>query len=75
MLNDILDDLGVRPDDTLMIGDTEYDMQMAGNAGVAALGVSFGVHETDRLMAQGALTCIDSLSELPGWLSGGQRDG
>ena len=27
----------------LMIGDTEYDMQMAANAGSVAIGVSFGV--------------------------------
>ena len=72
MLNDILDELGVAPQDALVIGDTEYDMQMASNAGTAALGVSFGVHETERLLKHGAITCIDALSDLPKWLSQGE---
>ena len=72
MLNDILDELGMAPEAALVIGDTEYDMQMAMNAGVSALGVSFGVHDSERLLEHGALKCIDALTELPGWLSQGE---
>lgn len=75
MLNDILDELGIAPHDALVIGDTEYDMQMASNAKTAALGVSFGVHEKERLLEQGALACIDTLPELPMWLSRGKENG
>ena len=50
MLHQIMDELGTRPGETLMIGDTEYDMLMASNAGTAALGVSYGVHEPERLL-------------------------
>jgi phosphoglycolate phosphatase len=57
-----------------MIGDTEYDMQMARNAGVPGLAVSYGVHEPNRLLAEGALACLDRIDELPAWLAGLQRN-
>jgi len=69
MLLDIMGYVGLDPQQTLMIGDTEYDVQMAANAGVDALGVSYGVHAPDRLRAHGALHCLDAIDELPGWLS------
>ncbi len=68
MLFDIMDYLGVEPADTLMIGDTEYDLQMAHNAGVEALAVSYGVHDKSRLLACRPLDCLDSLSEVHSWL-------
>lgn len=68
MLFDLMDVLDVKPDDTLMIGDTEYDMHMARNAGVPALGVSYGVHGRERLLQCGALDCLDAIHELPSWL-------
>lgn len=68
MLEDILNELGTPPSDALVIGDTEYDMQMAGNAGVDALGVAHGVHGSERLRAHGALTILNHLEELPLWL-------
>ncbi|MDA1107041.1 MAG: HAD-IA family hydrolase [Proteobacteria bacterium] len=68
MLFDLMDALDVTPDDTLMIGDTEYDMHMARNAGVPALGVSYGVHGRERLLQCGALDCLDAIHELPAWL-------
>ena len=69
MLLDILDRLGAEPDQALMIGDTEYDIEMAHNAGVAALAVSYGVHDHDRLAAAGPLDCVHSLAELESWLN------
>ena len=71
MLQQVMEELGATPDETLMIGDTEYDMQMAGNAGTAALAVSYGVHERERLMAQAPLGCLDDISELGEWLAAG----
>ncbi len=68
MLHDILDELGMDAQASLVIGDTEYDMQMAKNAGAAALGVSYGVHETERLLAHGAESCIDEFEQLMQWL-------
>ncbi len=68
MLHQIMDQLGVAASDTLMVGDTEYDIQMAHNAGVAALAVCCGVHERGRLLAQRPAGCLDTLAGLPDWL-------
>jgi len=68
MLEQLMDELGAEASATLMIGDTEYDMQMANNAGTAALAVSYGVHERERLMQHKPLHCIDAIHELEQWL-------
>jgi len=68
MLEEILTDLDTPPGRAIMIGDTEYDMQMAANAGVHAVGVSHGVHTEERLFANGALHCFDDLFALARWL-------
>ncbi len=68
MLNEIMEELGTEPDETLMIGDTEYDMLMARNARTPALAVSYGVHELDRLLKHQPAGHIDSISELLPWL-------
>ena len=47
-------EVGAAPGDTVMIGDTTYDIEMAVNAGVKALGVSWGYHPTDWLVESGA---------------------
>jgi phosphoglycolate phosphatase len=70
MLEDILEKLGMRASETLVIGDTEFDMRMATSAGSHGLGVSYGVHEAQRLIDSGALATLDALSEMPAWLSG-----
>lgn len=69
MLEDILDRTGVAADDAIMIGDTVYDMQMAASAGVAALAVSYGVHEKERLLHESPLACLDSFTAVRAWLS------
>ncbi len=69
MLHEIMLQLGVDAARTLMIGDTEFDMQMAANASVDALGVSYGVHDCARLAATGALHCLADIAELPDWLN------
>lgn len=69
MLEDILLQSATMPDAALMVGDTEYDMRMARDAGVAAVGVACGVHDTDRLMTAGALAVIPDVAALPAWLT------
>lgn len=68
MLNEIMEVLDVAPHRTLMIGDTEYDLQMANAAGVGSLAVDYGVHERDRLLECNPLDCLMSIQELPDWL-------
>lgn len=69
MLEQIMDELFVEPEATLMIGDTEYDMQMASNARTHALAVSYGVHEKERLLKHQPLHCLDAIHELNDWLA------
>lgn len=45
---------GTGAGDAVMVGDTSFDMQMAANAGVAAIGVGWGHHGPDDLRAAGA---------------------
>ena len=68
MLLEIMDVLGVDAGRTLMVGDTEYDLEMANSANVAALGVDYGVHSRERLMACSPLACLSSIKEMPEWL-------
>ena len=68
MLHEIMDFTGTNAAKTLMIGDTEYDMLMAGNAGADALGVTYGVHSREHLLQHGALDCLDDLRDVPDWL-------
>ncbi len=54
MLMAALAETGVQPAAAAMVGDTSFDMEMAGNAGLAGFGVSWGYHSADALMAAGA---------------------
>jgi len=71
MLFQVMDELGADPEQTLMIGDTEYDLLMAKNARVPGLAVSYGVHAAERLMQHDPLGCLDDITELTGWLEAG----
>lgn len=48
----------------VMIGDTAYDMEMARNANVRGIGVSWGYHETHELEDAGAEAVAHSVPEL-----------
>jgi len=65
LLLEAMSDLGVDADRTVMIGDTTFDVLMAVNAGTAAIGVSWGVHEPHELDAAGAHRVIEEFHELP----------
>jgi phosphoglycolate phosphatase len=69
MLHQIIEEMGVLPHQALMIGDTEYDLQMAANADMPSLGVTYGVHEKARLLLHNPLACLDAISDIPPWLN------
>lgn len=69
MLEEIMHELAIEPEQTLMIGDTEYDMELAQNAGTHSLAVSYGIHTLDRLLKYNPLGHIDQIHELPEWLN------
>ncbi|MBC8006518.1 MAG: HAD-IA family hydrolase [Prolixibacteraceae bacterium] len=68
MLHMIMEMLGTAPDRTLMIGDTTHDLQMAQNAGVAAIAVSYGAHLTGDLESMNPLGLVGSFEQLLQWL-------
>lgn len=69
MLLDIMAKLNVLPAETLMVGDTEYDMEMATNAGAAKIAVRTGVHSEERLNRHAPLVCLERLIDMPLWLA------
>jgi phosphoglycolate phosphatase len=68
MLEELMDELGVAPAQTLMIGDTTHDLQMARNAGVAGVGVGYGAHPIGALYAENPFACVKTPQELDAWL-------
>ena len=55
---------GIDAADTVMIGDTAFDMEMARAASASAIGVSWGYHPDADLHAAGAVTVIDDFAAL-----------
>jgi phosphoglycolate phosphatase len=68
MLEELMLEFAVPPERTLMIGDTTHDLQMARNAGVAALAVSYGAHPAAVLDALEPLARLPKVEELAAWL-------
>jgi phosphoglycolate phosphatase len=68
MLLELMDELGVEPQRTLMIGDTTHDLQLAANAGCASVAVSFGAHESVALQALSPKFIAHNVAELRNWL-------
>ncbi len=66
-------EVGVEPGETVLIGDTTYDMEMAGNAGVAAIGVTWGYHGPAELRASGAKRIVERFADLPAALVNASR--
>ncbi len=64
MLNTVLQDTGFRHEQAIMIGDTEYDLEMASNAGVISIGASYGVHTPERLSKHNPKAIIQKVTEL-----------
>lgn len=70
MLHAAMDDALASPAQTVMIGDTVFDMEMAVAAGVRPLGVAWGYHEAAELLAAGAEAVASDARELKELLDG-----
>nr|WP_306219042.1 HAD-IA family hydrolase [Pseudomonas sp. Pse1] len=68
MLEQILAHCAVRPEQALMVGDSSFDLQMARNAGVPSVAVSYGAQSIDALRAFEPQLAIDHFSQLRTWL-------
>jgi phosphoglycolate phosphatase len=71
MLLDILEEMGVRAEEALMVGDSVHDLRMGHNAGVAPIAVTSGAVSGDRLLEETPLACLASVLDLPAWLGSG----
>ena len=69
MLFELMEELGTDAVNTLMIGDTVHDLQMAAHAGVQAVAVSHGAHPRGELVALAPLACLENIEELTRWLA------
>lgn len=64
MLRQAISLAGAEIADTVMIGDTVFDLQMAHNAGVKSIAVSWGYHRVEQLNSAGPHAMIDHFDEL-----------
>lgn len=69
MLYQAMAEVGVEAGNTLMLGDTSFDMAMAVNAGVHPLGVGWGYHSVAALHDAGARVVLDDFRELVSYVS------
>ena len=69
MLEQILAHCSVRPEQALMVGDSSFDLQMARNAGMDSVAVSYGAQSIEALKLFEPALAIDHFSELHAWLS------
>jgi phosphoglycolate phosphatase len=68
MLDELMDNLVVMPERTLMIGDTSYDLQMAQNAGVNSIGVTYGAQVPSQWEDANPIEIFDDFASLSTWL-------
>ena len=69
MLLALMDRVGVEAAETLMIGDTTHDLELARNAGVSALAVSYGAHAVAGFAELSPIATVNSIAELKAWLA------
>jgi phosphoglycolate phosphatase len=69
MLLELLQELGTEPQRALMVGDTSHDLEMARNAGVDAVAVSYGAHPEHALRALDPRACVARVEDLDTWLA------
>lgn len=68
MLLELMEELGAGPAETLMVGDSRWDLEMARNAGVDSVAVLGGASVEVELRDCGPVACLPGVGELAGWL-------
>jgi phosphoglycolate phosphatase len=64
MLDEILTDLDLGAEKAVMVGDTSYDMDMAGNIKMDCIAVTYGMHDENHLKDSKPTYLIDSIDQL-----------
>ena len=68
MLQEIMQHLYIEPHEVVMVGDTSHDLDMAANAGVHGLGVSYGAHTVEHLKKSPHQDILHSVAAVKSWL-------
>jgi phosphoglycolate phosphatase-like HAD superfamily hydrolase len=66
----VLKELHVQPEEAIMVGDLDVDMEAAKKAGVAPIGIAHGFGTPADLQAAGALRVVDDLNQLVALVDG-----
>lgn len=72
MLQELCDEFSVAPEAALMVGDTEYDLEMAARIGMPSVGVAYGAHEPERLRRWNPLGVVDQFDGLLAYVDRGR---
>lgn len=64
MALECMDEMGALAENTIVIGDSRFDIQMANAAGMRSLGVSFGVEPAHALKLEGAGDVVDDFQDI-----------
>ncbi|MCS6984419.1 MAG: HAD-IIIA family hydrolase [Leptospiraceae bacterium] len=67
MVWELCEEVGLPPSQTLLVGDTIHDLEMANRAGIDAVGVTYGAHKQEELAKYPHLVLVDSLSAFYEW--------
>ncbi|HET7605225.1 MAG TPA: HAD-IA family hydrolase [Sphingomicrobium sp.] len=59
MVGQAIADAGAAPETSIVVGDTSFDMAMAVSAGARGIGVAWGYHDTEELIAAGAFAVAE----------------
>lgn len=73
MLHELLWELDIAPDEALMVGDTTHDIDMARNAGLDGLAVTYGAHDLRTLQQSEPVEIVHDVAQMHQWI--GQRLG
>ncbi len=68
MLHQAMQEAGAEPHNTIMIGDTTYDLEMANAAGARGIGVSWGYHPQEHLAPLSKVEIMRDFSALSQFL-------
>ncbi len=68
MLEELLEHFSAKPQEAVMIGDTEYDMEMARRIHMPRVAVSYGAHHVSRLQNYDPALSVDEFPEFIRWV-------
>jgi phosphoglycolate phosphatase len=64
MLSELMAELDCNVEDAMMVGDTEFDLEMASRLSMRRVGVSYGAHSPQRLSLHNPELIIDEIKDL-----------